>query len=609
MLALFSKLASTIGHHILTTRQQSFLILYASYIWDTVRTEYIESRRKKYSEYFSKILIGRRVDKPSNETLPKEDYLFSTPQYENNDLSKRAIRQQVPLGRRGIAQSYGRVDDEAEQDTYDFECPLPAMPIWLRRYQIFSTVFVIMSIVKYSIVCSVHYRWVEVDPKLICYLPGRLNFLVEFHYEFPLLVLTTEICHIVFRAIWYLNSEPFELDCLLFLCYDKDTILEKQFKLLELNDPKLAPNIAYKEYLCNKIFYERQQCSRGRTIYVLKNHRTVEHYDKMKTFADAIRFSYVAIYSFIYLPMFLLGFYTITTNEYFVRVYKSCSFLSDSYGVKDFAWTYGDWYRVVGLVSDGIDEVLLSIDSSIGLAVPFSGAIIVTQELNIRIDSLGDRMSKLNDKFRALQLICGLDEIDPETGASTRTPMKVKLIEEIEEESRSIFNETISAFKDICIVDKYMRKFSLFCIFVWFILQLTYQLMALSKRNSITAEAANSMFVYFECCFIAIFAFSFLIMSRPHSKATVLYEKFCTAMALCPNIPIAKISWLWLLEYYHGNSARYTLHLIGKTYALSNYNFLRLMSWFVTCIMIMVSLWKHRMNVESHTRLESMEQL
>lgn len=189
------------------------------------------------------------------------------------------------------------------------------------------------------------------------------------------------------------------------------------------------------------------------------------------------------------------------------------------------------------------------------------------------------------------------DETHLKVGSSILTPLRMKLIEELEEECQSIFKKCIVTFEDVCNTDKFMRKFSLFCILVWFVLNITYQLLTLGKSMGMS-EYTNAVFVYFEACFIGVFTFSFLIMARPHSKAQVMYGKLCSAMALCPNIPTAKISWLWLLEYYQGTSTRYTLHLFSRSHALSNLNFLRLMSWFVTCMMILAGLWKHRLDLQ-----------
>lgn len=219
-----------------------------------------------------------------------------------------------------------------------------------------------------------------------CYLPGRVYFLHEFDYELPLIVLVLLICHIVFRCLWYLLSDSFELECMLFLGYDREAILKKQFKLYELNDPKLPTEIAYKKYLCNETFYAQQASSRGRKVYFMKNHRTVEYFDRLKVVADALRITYFFIYTLTYLPMLTIGIYTLFSHESFEKNYKTCAPFSNSFNGKDFAWSFKDRYRLIRLILDGVDEVIIWTDTSLGLAVPFSGAIILTQDLNIRFD-------------------------------------------------------------------------------------------------------------------------------------------------------------------------------------------------------------------------------
>lgn len=83
----------------------------------------------------------------------------------------------------------------------------------------------------------------------------------------------------------------------------------------------------------------------------------------------------------------------------------------------------------------------------------------------------------------------------------------------------------------------------------------------------------------------------YMIFTRPYHKAQLRYKELCIAMANCPAIPKAKIAD-WLLEYYNDTNI-YSLHPMGKSYALSDLNSLRCASWLVTCSVILVNLLKH----------------
>lgn len=163
-----------------------------------------------------------------------------------------------------------------------------------------------------------------------------------------------------------------------------------------------------------------------------------------------------------------------------------------------------------------------------------------------------------------------------------------KFFEDIEEESNSIYYETISLFDQVGRVDEYIRKFCLIVLGIWFSCTIALETISMISRSAVGGSIIM-FYTYIQINSHVLFLCAFGYMSYLDNRTRVLYRKLCSAMALSPSIRKKKLIWRWLLEYYHEKSTRHTLHLVGKSYALSNLNVLRCMSWFATCTMLLVN--------------------
>lgn len=529
---------------IMTTKQLVVMLLFVSYIWDLTRKEYIDSRAKELECYRQK------------QAYPNHK---------------------------------GARDDHEYRYAGDFECPIGPMPRFFRIYRIFSTTFVIYTVIKYAILCTIYYEWLEIDKRYGCYLPGRLGLFVDegFIYQLPWLTLIIFLYHLLWRILCHFY-DPFEVECLYFLRYDRDEILDKQYGIIELNDPKLTPpDLAYKKYLCNKIFYHRLADGQGHVRYVIKRYRTVEHFERMEYYSAFWR---LVIYwtCFNNAIVLIAGSYTCTRHDYFDLSYPTCRSLWDREGESNFEWSFSHKFRISYLLFDLLECLMFVVDTTLGITLPATVALILTHDLSLRFIGLRERLHKLNDRFKSSNLFdCNAWS---EICLSTLTRPALKYLEDQQAESDSIFDETISAFEQTRSVDDYMRRYSTYTVFVWLVLTASYQ--AAYMLNLVPKSTLVTIFnAFVMVSFYSVLVVIYIIFSIPHRQARLLYNKLCIAMAVCPTLPKMKMSWLWLLEYYN-NTTKNSLHIIGKSYALSNMNTLRCVSWFVTCTVIVFSLLK-----------------
>lgn len=571
----------------MTTRRQALFTLYVTYIWDAIRDEYIESRKRNYQENYCRLMIRRRV-----KSFPRrvsEKCTFSSVQHQSSILVNYNSSSKRQKRRISITKSRRRELDALIDK--DFNCPVPPMPKCVRGYQVFSTIYVIYSFFKFAIVSATIYGWLGIDPINSCYLPGRLAPVVDTPNEFVWVAFSAFSMHVIYRYMWYCRCNKLELDCFIFLCYDRETVIEKQFKLLELNDPKSPPEVSYRKYLCDKVFFEQQVDTRGSTMYTMRRNRTVEHYDRLNDVVTIIRHAYWVLLCTFFIPGLVHGLYIQISNDGFNVSYGSCKSLANVTDVENFRWSYEDNLRITYLFFDLLDCLMFYVDSSLAMIVPYSATILVTYDLSLSYDTLSSRMASFNERLRSL-----LGKEDQEIGSSLVTPIKMTFIEDLEHESNSIFNEIISIFEQVRCVDEFIRRFSIFTFICWFFMNMTFQ--AFSVFQDSMSDRARQFHLYVQVYLHTLFITAFVMMSSPHRRSRILYSRICSAMALCSNKPVLKISWRWLLEYYRKDSTKYTLHFIGQSYELSTYNVLRAMSWFVTCTIIVVTLWKQKQELQ-----------
>lgn len=567
MFASIRVLAYGLVRSLMTTKQQILMILYFGYIWDTVRREEVESRKRCYYSYCKEhqVLSG--------------SMLWSNESEDDSTIKKRSGRK---LSNRAESKADRQIVSSEEYDWLDGS--IPEMPKIARRYQLFSTAYHFFNTIKYGLISSISYGLLSIDKSYACYLPGRVFLTVNTAYEAPWWGFMLSGSHVIWRAVWHLGEKRMKLDCLLFLTYDRATVIDKQFAISSMNDRTLPAPVIAKMYLHNKVFYERHSDREGRATFSVKQNRRLKHFDRLERLLMKFRILYLILVTLFCMIPASYGMALLGSSEFVKQYYPSCT-VSDGFSGKMLRQTLVDNYRYLYSIFDMLDMVVVTIDNAFAVIIPYSGAILMTQDLVIRFDSLCKRLSTLNETIRLLLM--------SEEYSLIRSPLANRFLSDYREESKSIFHETLSLFEQVRSVDIYMRRFISFIFFACYWITLTIIVTLIFRRQSMS----DDMFVIYTYCLVHT-QFGLMLttyrLAQPQNRSLVLYRQLCSAMALCPNIATDKVSWFWLLEYYNKNSKRTTLHIFSESYVLSNFNVLRCMSWAVTCSVILLNSIKSR---------------
>lgn len=568
------------------TRIKILVSIFASYIWDAMREGYIERCRREYEEHYYRGSSVRRLTEDDQELRFDQRVHPDDPDYD--EISYYDDRNGEPdldcseeQQRNELAQLIDR----------EFDCPLPTKPRWIRMYQIFSNCFVVYGTIKYAFLSSLYYEWLHIDKTYACYIPGRLGLTADVAYEVPWFGFLIFACHVAWRLIMYCNIKQLNLDVFMFLLYDKEVILDRQFEIEQSNSSNLSPREAYRRYLCNKVFYEHQVDSRGRSRYMMKKHRTMDHYERMESVNILFKL-WCALTVILSIPVFIVALRNQLSHEFFDLNYSECRSFADSPNTTNFKWSFSDKFRLMNLFFDRLDDMMIAIDTTINLVLPFV-LVTLSHDLTLRLEDLCARVSALNDRFRNLVFN---DDLVRAMFAFTEPTMK--FINDLEKESRGVFNEVIDTFNQVECEDEFMRRFTLILVYVWFLVTMSGNVFILVRMGTLK-DSSLMVYMIAEFYWHTAMASLLALMTRPHNRAKILYNRLCSAMALCPTKPEAKVTWQWLVEYYHKDSSRYSLHFVAKSYALSNLNIIRCMSWFVSCTVIMVNLIRNRLPVRT----------
>lgn len=551
-------------------------------------------------KYCSRIRFLQRSEKyHQKHHMFEAGYLFSSVQYEGRFSSEhsRLTRKVHSISLDSVGNR--KVKQKIDPISTDFDCPIPEMPKKVRLYQIFSTTFMFCGTVKYALLTLIHYKWVDIDPIYSCYLPGRVGMMVNYS-DAPWFGLFIFSLHALYRSMLMFIINRLQLDCFVFLCYDQDTIIDRQSNISQMNNPRVSPEVAYKKFLCNRVFYEQKVGAGGRISYVMKQNRTIEQYISLKHLIKFIRLSHYLVLFGALIPMYIYKFMTQLDNDIFDRNYPACRSFSNDANNENFVWSFNDRFRIFNLFFDTLDNLMYLLDTSAACVLPISTALILTEDLSVRIDSLCSRISQLNNRFRSFLVH---DENHQKGMTLTKVnPLSLRLIESLEKTSSLIFNETINVFKQVQQVDGFLRGFSAFSIYVTFLFDITLQSIIIFTIEP--GDPIMIVYVAWEIYLNIFVGIIFVLWARPNNRAYNLYNKLCSSMALCPNAPKSE-TWQWLLEYYHERSRRYSLHICSKSFPLSTLNFLQCMSWFLTGTFIILNSVKERQQFKNYNTIRN----
>lgn len=526
-----------------------------------------------------------------------------------------------------LAEDSARGSAVFDHDEVD-ECPLEAKPLLIRIYELISHLLVGFSFIKYLVLNLLHEELFGLQKIFSCYIPGRTAVLPFFSPSFPLIVL---FYHVIYRIYLRLVRKSFHIDCFLFVLYDRHRVesIEERYnetllRLRRLQEATKLPSVRksseetlvskdlYKLYANNRMFFTCCRQMDGRFTYRLRSNRTLKHWLKLRKFyhnytlACAINFGIWAV------PLAILILTTVLSETNINILYGHCNGLSDNLNPNKWAWT--DWRRLIWFSFDIIDNAWLLFDTANALVWPFSSMVLCAQDMTYSVDHLLEAAASITkrledwlsrgkrrhhdqnqlsnsqaatgaDEQRATRALVGGRQIYWLTSNNSREQQ----FSSIEEGILMLQNEINDTLQQMSLIDEYVSRQSIFCIFCFIVTNMYYQIMSLREKRILVPSAVIQ---FMQVTAFTAISLSFGYMSRTHAKAIRLHNQICYIVALDPNHKM-KLSWLWVLEYFQQDQSRYSFHL-GPFAELSLSNYLKSISWLITGALVTISLFKHR---------------
>lgn len=539
-------------------------------------------------------------------------------------------------------------DDRQQLD----DCPLGEMPLLFKYYKYLSHSFMTYMIIKYALLKLMHIEAFGLKMRHDCLIPGRITILPEYS---PDLALMISSFHVIYRMYLWLKKRSSNLHCFLYLLYSKETILFKERRLLALQrDMETELEEAYREFLENRFFYHQVNTNEHNFMIKFKMNRTIGQRAKLKRFVGTIVSVFALNFVILLIPLFLLAVYGSLSDNHWRGSYGHCAehysfidLVSASAGghhqsraiegsvsyQSDF-WKTGAtsnqsastdqellifrWnrQRCLVLFYDLCETLWLTFDTINGLIWPLSTLCICAQDMTLNVETLCECVSRLVHKLQCSTMESvgligrenGMEGRRSDEGQVEDEIIALKLrpeqesylawrqrspafLHQLEEETLVLQSNLVDIFTQLIETDVYVSRLSAFSIFTWLASNMYYQLLSLLTYGLLVP---NTLIQCMQILGLFGLTLTFGFLSRTHTKTVKLYRLISNLVALDPNFQSTKSNWPWVLEYfYHKDSSRYSFHL-GPTAKLSLANYLKSVSWLITCAFVTLNLLGYR---------------
>lgn len=581
-----------------TVKVEVMVILFFSYIYDAVRDGYIEkvrARFKAYREQEAELRAGflndsneegsrernQSVSGPPIDKIAKktDGYILSLLK-----IIKEIFKRTLMILFNPDYKDYIRSDQSIEDEKYIY-CPLDEMPKYLRIYQCISTTYMVYAFMKYGIVCFILYtKFFKKDRSYACYFPGRLDFISTFQYELPSFIFIMVSYHVVFRILWYIVTPRMNLDCFIFIVWPAADVRKKAQQLYKLNDEE---DNSYLFYIENILFYQRIDLGNGKLRYTLRESRSIEHLMKLRHFVRMIMIFWVSAFLILGIPSTMVVISNMFSMQYFSDMYHMCKrFTNRDPNDPNFRWQTTDPYRLIALAFDGLDNLMMAIDTCNAMVWPFTSSIICTTDICFRLQTLNVRLSDIKTRMVLMQTFFKSKRPRQARCRSHRQRERESYEKSMETELRCVQKEITEIYEQINQVDIFTRQFSAFCIYVWVTMNFSYQSFSFYNRRFMYI---NSVVLFFQILGFVLLTFTFILLTRAYSLNLTLHRHLCSIIALDQNTS-TKLNWIWYLQYYDPFEPRFTLHIGHDSYCLSMATYLRSMLWFFSLGLLTINL-------------------
>lgn len=487
---------------------------------------------------------------------------------------------------RGPVVSSSQLKNELARAEHSFiDCPLSAWSPRIRLYHRLSITILITIFIKYTLICASRQGLFSIT--YLCFVPGRSVIFGPLSSEYPSFNLF--VCSMMLSLMIYQYFFFYELnlDTFAFLMCNEQILIEKERNLKLLNQNKSA-EWAKERCIVDRMFYRCVHKVNGQLEYQLKPHRSLKQWYKLKKFIDdqwigqkVLLLVFVAIYG--------VCFYYLCSSEVFAANYHKCELIvAKMQNRTDFRWSFNEPYRIVMFIFDCIDTLYLLVNiSMIGLFVAETG-VVITNDLEFRLQDMCIRMDQLivalaenyyNGFLYPEKCMCELTETK---GSDT----------DLDNRTRSLQEDLIDMFEQIASYDGFMTSFSASHIVYWIVGNIFYQIVSMTSTRT-EVYVPNIFIQISQAIFFAMFSFTFYQMGLPYITAVKLYHKISRTIAYDPYIKQTLPAWISILEYYNEKSNRYSLHFFTRKFNLSFLNYIKSMTWFITCSLYSLNLVRY----------------
>lgn len=563
-------------------RNEISVILFFSYIYDAVRDAFIDGGRRRFRNYLTESYhtfedFDAKSDHEANsvgsgDSSNRRAILFEG----SNDFKFRFNRIYIEF----MAQFQQKKPERSKRKAF---CELGPMPKYARIYQIISASYMASAFVKYVLISLILYTKLFKNKIHACYLPGRLYFINDYDYELPAFTLVMVSYHVIYRTMWYITTPRLDLDCFIFALLPESLLQEKIDNLSLINNESEK---SYLAYLKNLLFYQRIDLGNGEYEYVIRESRSLDHLRKLKAYIRFITMFWMSCFFILGIPVIILLCYSWLSNTIFDRMYFNCrSFSGRDPADPNFNWRYTDRFRLVCLVFDGADCIMMGVDTLNAMIWPFSSSVICTRDLCFRLEVLKDRLDQFKRRLIRVnensRIFKNMSRKDQEKWNERRVKDEIL----IDYELRRIQTEIMETFEQVNKVDLFARQFSAFCIYVWVSMNGVFQIFSMLHKRLLII---NSVVQFFQLIGITLLTFTFFQLSRVHTLGLAIHKHLCTIIAVDRN-PLTKFYWIWYMGYYDQLTTRFTLHVGHDAYTLSMGVYLRSMVWFFSLSLLTVN--------------------
>ena len=638
-----------------TTRLQVGLILFFTYIYDSVRAGYLESRRKQFEKLsptysylqHARVLpmtFDRRGHQiPSKRSSIATDvHIHCTTNNQRQSQRKTSLLQAInqltsDSGQRVVRlfmqSTENQSDSTADQvnrrhtgageklygydDDYDDfksnqqgpidDCPLKEMPKFARIYQYFSHVAVTVTFLKYLYLTTVQGEFFGTNKIYTCYIPGRTVVLTAWSPHFTLMVINL---HVIYRIYLCLIRKSFHIESIIFvLCNEKQVVsLESTYNAIkQRQDLKQSKSgdlyELYKLFLSNRMFFTKSRSANHGYTYKLKINRTLEHWLKLKGFIN--KFTQVTLANFVVWsgPLGILILSAILSVHNTREIYSHCDELNaESDPMKR---TFFSWRGIIWFIGDMMDSGWLLFDTTNALAWPFTSVVVCAQDTTYGLQELIKSAASISLRLEQW-LILSIGDTQTRN-LNSRRGSTAPLYEQARKSALSSIHDDIlmlqsdinGVLHDMGNVDQFVSKMAAFIIFSWLYANTYYQLISLFHNELAYLDFAIQFMQFVGlCCITGTFVF----LSKTHKVSRQLYDRICHLVAIDPDYK-TKSSWLSVLEYYNKDKSRFSFH-IGAWAQLTFCNYLKGMAWLITSALVIINLFKYKYNNPRMVQIE-----